>query len=150
MESIEAILTSFDMSKGLFQEREVADEIRLFFHESNIKDPDSVQLTDLLAFEFMETGRNEESPWNTHYRPHIILSDGTEYPSVNCITQCMVDKWEIRTREFNRGGSLHLDKIFSFLSGISAHAYAASLTIGSSLQYASSGVFLFNLECGRE
>lgn len=101
MNSIDEVLTALDKSAELFQEREVANKIRSFLQESNIEKPDSVQLADLLAFEFMETVHDEDSRWNTHYKPHIILTDGTEYPSINSITPDMVDKWETRAKELN-------------------------------------------------
>jgi len=48
----------------------------------------------------------------------------------------------------NRGGSVRLNRVSSFLSGVSACFYAACLTVGNITVYASSGVFLSNFECG--
>ena len=47
-----------------------------------------------------------------------------------------------------RRGPIPLNSRPSFLSGVSADAYAASLPVGSITVYASSGVCLSRLECG--
>ena len=54
-----------------------------------------------------------------------------------------------QTRADNSGFTC-LNKLFSFLSEISACSYAACWTAGSIAVYASLGVFLFILECGRQ
>jgi len=48
----------------------------------------------------------------------------------------------------DRSGPTPLNSRPSFLSGVSADAYAASLPVGSITVYASSGVCLSRLECG--
>ena len=53
-----------------------------------------------------------------------------------------------QAKESLRSGPIRLNSCRSFLSGVSADAYAASLPVGSITVYASSGVCLPRLECG--
>ena len=99
MKSIDDVLSAFDTSFKPFQERDVAKEINKFLQDTGVENPDSLQLADLMAFEFMEAVNNEETRLKTHFKPFVVLTDGTEYPSVERISAEMVGRWETRARQ---------------------------------------------------
>lgn len=96
MNIIDKTLSALDATEGMLQEDTVAKGIRATLSENHVEHPDATQISELLAFEFMENVDVSSNPWGTYLRSRYVLTNSEEYPSINDLTPEIVEYYEQR------------------------------------------------------
>lgn len=143
MASIDDVISAFDSSEKLYQEREVAKQIRSFLSDNKIDKPNDEQYSDLIAFEFAENCQDKEDGWGTYFGPFSILTNGeggsNEYPSLSQVTPEMIEHWGNRAKSLNHPILItrYANLVWDFskkVSGTNPDIDFARLTIDSSIR----------------
>lgn len=101
MNLIDGVISALDATEGMLQEDTVANGIRAVLSENKVEQPDAIQISELLAFEFRENVDVSGNPWGTYLRSRYVLANSEEYPSINDLTPEIVDHYEQRAAAAN-------------------------------------------------